>query len=204
MLRSLSVLFLPLLFVGQNTKEDIKPYDDGEAYNVYSAVLEVEKSKGELLIDDTTIPFKHCLEPHSDKPVDAAIKNYKHTNQTRWRLQHKFNSKQNYRLVSSEEIERLQQPDPQGGFFWRFPEGVMIRHFSAVGFNRDKTLAFVETDLVCGGQCGRGQPYVLQRRDGKWQEYEGKAPKVVKRKKTSDGVYEVTMKSFVGYCGWAY
>ena len=37
--------------------------EDAEAYNVYSAILDMEKPKGELLIADTTVPFNQCLDP---------------------------------------------------------------------------------------------------------------------------------------------
>src|ERR1043165_2006545 len=49
------LLLLPFLFGLQgNNQDEIKLYEDTEAYNVYSAVLALGQSKGELLIGDTT------------------------------------------------------------------------------------------------------------------------------------------------------
>jgi len=206
MLRFFTVCLLALFSYAQDTtQDDVKSYEDDEAYSVYSAVLALEKPGGEVLIADTTVPFHDCAEPRSDKPVDSAIKHYKHLNQTRWQLLRKFNLEQVYRLLSAEEIKNLHQADPQGGFFWSFPEGIEIRHFSAVGFNAQKTIAFLETDVQCGGLCGHGQPYVLVKRDGKWEEYQGKEPKIKKLKKLKDGSYKVAMQHFgFSFCGWSY
>lgn len=199
------LLLVPLLLCSQNTKKDeIKSYEDGEAYNVYSAVLSLEKSDGPVLIGDSTVPFNDCLASRSDKLVDAAIENYKKTNQGKWRLGYHFEIKQSYKLLSAKETDSLLQPDKRTGS-WLLSPSNGIHRFSAVGYSVDKTIAFVEMDIVCGGLCGHGQPYVLQKRDGKWKEYSGQEPKIVKHKKLKDGTYVVTMKGgFMGYCSWNY
>jgi hypothetical protein len=170
--RFVSLLFCAFAVFAQSANEpEPKPYDLQDAYDVYAAALVLDHSKGKLLIADTTSSFNQCLDSHSDKAADSAITDYKKRNNARWRLQRKFELKRDYQLLSSKEVEKLRQPDPKGGFFWYFPPGVEIIHFSAVGFNADRTIAFVEMDVVCGGVCGHGSPFLLQKRNSKWSEY---------------------------------
>jgi hypothetical protein len=195
------LLLLAFAVFAQSGKErEPQPYDAQEAYEVYAAALAMDHLKGKLLIADTTVPFNECLDSRSDKPADAAIGDYKQANKTRWRLQRKFALKRNYQLISSEEVKRLQRPDPKGGLFWYFPRGVQVIHFSAVGFNADRTNAFVERDVVCGDLCGHGSPFLLQKRNGKWREY---SPPWVEN---PDGTAQGTTITVQGMtiCSWNY
>jgi hypothetical protein len=195
MSRFLAVCFLPLFVYAQNTtKEDIKPYEDSEAYNVYAAVLALKRAKGEVLIADTTVAFNDCMETRSDEPVDAAIENYKKINQVRWRLGYHFESTGLYKLLTAEEAKALLPPHKSTGEWPLSPEHG-IHRFSAVGFNSDKTIAFVETDVICGTLCGHGSPYILQKKKGKWVEY---SPPTTEN---PDGT--ITMHS-QSICGWYY
>ena len=192
---SLFLVFVPLLLCSQSTNHDeIKPYEDGEAYNVYSAVLEKKKTKSDLVIGDTTVPFNSCLDPHSDKLVDAAIEDYKKMNQKRWGLGHHFALNSAYKLVSRKEADELLQPDKRTGA-WHFSASDGIHHFSAVGFSADKTVAFVEMGVSCGGLCGHGGPFILQKKKGKWVEYVRPAIQ------NADGSWSLPGASV---CGWFY
>jgi hypothetical protein len=177
---------------GGESKRSPKPYDVAKAYEVYSALLTLHPPEGELMIATATVPFQGCLDSHN-KSIASAIADYRKTNKTAWQLQPKFDLGRNYRLLSQKEIDTLRQPDPAGGFFWRFPDGVSIIHLSAVGFSGDKTIAFVGMDSACGGQCGDGGPFVFQNRNGKWLKYD--PPPV----KNSDGTFQ-----FESICGWSY
>lgn len=170
-MRYAALLLAPILLLGQSANQaKVKPYEDGEAYSVYSAVLAMESSKGDLLIGDTTVPFSHCLEPHSDPVVDAAIEDYRKANKSKWRLGYHLGLERSYTLVSQDEASDLLQspPGPSARHFSAFGG---VHHFSAVGFNPDKTVAFVEMDVVCGGLCGHGGPFILQKQKGKWLQY---------------------------------
>lgn len=192
--RYLPLLLLAFAVSAQSGKErEPRPYDVQEAYEVYTAALAMDHLKGKLLIADTTVPFNECLDSRSDKPADAAIGDYKEANRTRWRLQRKFTLNRNYELLSNEEIERLRRPDPKDGFFWYFPRGVEIVHLSAVGFTADKTIAFVEMGVICGGLCGHGSPFLLQKRNGRWREY---SPPWVEN---PDGTFQT-----ITICSWNY
>lgn len=194
--RFVSILSLSCAFAvfAQSANEpEPKPFDLQDAYDVYAAALVLDNSKGKLLIADTTVPFDQCLDSRSDKAADAAIADYKKRNNARWRLQRKFELKRDYQLLSIKEVEKLRRPDPKGGFFWYFPSGVEIVHFSAVGFNADRTIAFVEMDTMCGGLCGHGSPFLLQKRDGRWREY---SPPWIEN---PDGTFHGT-----SICSWNY
>jgi hypothetical protein len=193
MSRFIAICLLALLSSVQDaTKDDVKPYEDGESYNVYSAVLALQKEKGNLLIADTTTHFNSCLDSDSDRLARQAIDDYQKVNQTKWSLGHHFAINRPYRLLSQEEISKLLEPDKKSDN-WPLSPYHGIHRFSAVGFNADKTIAFVEMDVICGGLCGHGSPYTLQKKNGKWVHY---SPPPVEN---SDG----TM-TFSGTCGWFY
>ena len=152
MLRCAAFLFLvPVLLCSQSTNRDeTKSYEDGEVYSVYSAVLAMEKTKNDLVIGDTTVSFNSCLGSRSDALVDAAIEDYRKANQSRWRLGYHFETKRPYKLMSKKEADELLQPDKKTDT-WHFSASDGIHHFSAVGFSANKSIAFVEMDVVCGG-----------------------------------------------------
>ena len=163
--RYLLWLLLPWLLPTQAANEQPKPYDVDEAYDIFSTVLAMEKQKDDtLLIGDTTVPFNLCLEKRSDKLADSAIEDYKKTNNSRWRLQHRFNLDHPYQLMAADQQRHRSKRATI--------EAKGIYHFSAIGFSPDKSIAFVEMDFVCGGLCGHGRPYILQKKDGKWELYD--------------------------------
>jgi hypothetical protein len=135
MLRNLLLLSITLALSAQSKKEpELNIIEDAEAYNVYSAILDMEKPKGELLIADTTVPFNQCLDPHSDEPVDAAIQDYKKANQNQWHVGYHFVSTQPYKLLSRKEANTLLQRDRRTGD-WSLSPYNGIHRFSAVGFS---------------------------------------------------------------------
>ena len=193
MLRYMVALLGLLSLSPQKVNQDeIKTYEDGEVYSVYSAVVALEKTQGDLLIGDTTVPFSICLEASSDKPANAAIEDYKKVNKNRWLLGYHFEMKRPYKLLSEEKADELLQPDKRTGK-WPLTSGSGIHHFSAVGFSADKNIAFVEMDVTCGGLCGHGGPYILQKKDGRWSKYD--PPPV----RNADGTY-----TFGSVCSWNY
>ncbi len=191
------MFFVPLLLCSQSTDHaEIKPCDEGEVYNVYSAVLEKEKTKSGIVIGDTTVPFNSCLDSRSDKLVDSAIEDYKKMNKDRWNLGYHFESNRPYKLISRKEADELLQPNKRTGA-WRLSPSNGIHHFSAVGFSADKSVAFVEMDVVCGGLCGHGSPFILQKKKGKWVQYSPGLPAT----ENSDGIW--TSRT-ITICSWNY
>jgi len=200
MWRSMAFSFLAVALTSQTMKDaPLKPYDVPEAYEVYAAALALDHVEGdedrELLILNTTAPSNQCLDTHGDKAVASAIEDYKKANSVKWLLERRLRLARTYKLISAEEIDALKIPDRNGGFFWHFPENIRIRSLSAVGFNNDKTLAFVEMDFECGGLCGHGRSFILQKQKGKWIEY---SPPPIEN---PDGSW--TFQG-TGSCGWGY
>lgn len=189
------LLLVPVLLCSQSTNRDeTKSYEDGEVYSVYSAVLAMEKTKSDLVIGDTTVSFNSCLASRSDALVDAAIEDYRKANQSRWRLGYHFETKRPYKLMSKKEADELLEPDKKTGA-WHLSPFNGIHHFSAVGFNADRTIAFVEMDVDCGRLCGHGSPFILQKQKGKWIRYFRPAIE------NPDGTITIPEATI---CGWSY
>jgi hypothetical protein len=178
MLRKLTLLLITAVAFSQTTqvapKQPPKPYELPEAYEVYAALLTSKKndkySAAELLIAQDTVPFHECLDRNSYEPALSAIEEYNKVNRTNWRLQQKFNLDRQYKLLSATEISGLWQHDPERRSSGTLSGGVRIISLSAVGFNPDKTIAFVAMSSVCGNLCGYGETRILQKRDGKWDD----------------------------------
>jgi hypothetical protein len=196
MLRFLAVCLLALLNAQDAAKHKVKPYQDGEAYKVYSAVLALEKGKSEVLISDTTVPFNQCADSNSHKAVDVAIQDYKRTNKDHWLLGYQFDLKRPYKVLSANEVQQLLELDKSGK--WRLSPYKGIHRFSAVGFNADKTIAFLEMDVICGGLCGHGEAFILEKKQGKWVKYSPPAPEPAQN---PDGTFTVQGPTI---CSWFY
>ncbi len=54
------------------------------------------------------------------------------------------------------------------GFRQTFPDSAGYVILSAVGFNSEKTIALVYVEYRCGGLCGSSRYYILEKRDGRW------------------------------------
>jgi len=195
----LALLSLVALIPQAGSEHKPATYEVPEAYQLYSAALAAQHLQGDLLISQTTVPFSHCLDSDQGTPIQAAINSYKKLNRTTWQLQRRFLVEQQYKLVTAEEIEALKEDSAHQSFFWRFKHDARLVRFSAVGFNKNKTLAFFEMDVVCGGLCGYGQPFLLERRNGKWLPYSPPQPPPVKN---PDGTYRGRMTGHI--CMWNY
>ena len=171
----------------------IPSYEDETAYEVYSAVLSFEagrqsKSKnfvirretlrnfGALL--DVEPPSGTCLRPDagSAKLIGPAVNDYVRVNKTKWQLQKKLKIDIPYELVSSENIISIINPlterEDWKEFYKRYPNSNGFVDLSAVGFNADKSIAVVAFGRWCGGHCGEGGYYVLEKKNGKWVQLE--------------------------------
>jgi len=105
-----------------------------------------------------------CLEPEGKwKPVlMPAIADYNEKNEKTYRLQPKFRMKQQYELLTKQEINARFTHPGEGGW-------VVL---SAVGFNRQRTIAILWVSNECPGLCGGGTFHVLHKVEGKWKPLE--------------------------------
>ena len=187
------LLCSPGLLVAQENQ--LASYDDETAYEVYSYVLSLRDGSSESratnfiirketlrnfgAFTDTEPDRSICLrpDPESEKIIGPAISDYLRVNKTKWRLKDDLKLTIAYQLVPSDEILSLIQKDGWGAFHKRYPESGSFIDLSAVGFNADKSVAIVSKGSWCGDLCGRGEYYVLQKKDGKWIPLDWKGDK---------------------------
>lgn len=155
-------------------------YDDQDAYAIYSRLLPGEQSygfaKGTILVQQETAPpvklDDYCLTPEAAREFKDAIEDYKRHKEPML-LQRRFEIDKPYELVSTETIGTLIRNYNWDDFYKRYPDSGGIIRVTAVGFNRQKTLAIVFTGSTCNNQCGRGSFVLFKKVDGKWRSVPG-------------------------------
>jgi hypothetical protein len=192
MKRTVILVIVMMCVAGSAAKcqiSDPPDYNDADAYDVYSAVLSLPfkgnlfKSKILIIREETLMNFgayvdqkpdtSTCLQPTDEfKPVvQPAIDDYLEKNRMKWRLQNKFDLNIPYKLVSSETVLDLIKRDGWPGFYKTYPDSGSFIDLSAVGFNSDRTIAVVTKGGWCGELCGEGSYYVMQKKEGRWTEF---------------------------------
>jgi hypothetical protein len=155
--------------------ETPKPYDDGEAYEIYSAIIpsewpsSVAKAKT-LVIRRETRGYQMCLNPEGESQgrLAPAISDYVKRNEKPMLLQNSFSLDLPYHLLTADELKTIFDAGSWKEFYKQYPDSGGVIELSAVGFNKDKTVAVVYMGHSCGGLCGGGGFHVLQKKDGKW------------------------------------
>jgi hypothetical protein len=173
--------------------ETASPYENPDAYGVYSAVL----SMGGQWDDSKSLVILKELPPkewpigsardalHGDEEFranfDSIFKSFDQTNKQSLFLENHFTFHKSYQLVRSAELHTAFHrtvPGVRGdgweGFRQNFPNSAGYLIFSAVGFNPEKTIAVVFVDYRCGGLCGSARYFILQKRDKDWISYSPK------------------------------
>jgi hypothetical protein len=174
-IRSLLILAL-LLFQGVNsTTGKAPPYEDQEAYEVYSAILPLEwplrdAHAKRLIIQNETKGYEMCLRPEKEwqEKIGPAISDYVKANAKPSLLQPRIKVGAPYRLIIADELRSTIQTAGWEGFYQRYPDSGGWMELSAVGFNVNKTVAVVYMGHHCGPLCGGGGFHVLEKKDGKW------------------------------------
>jgi hypothetical protein len=178
-----SLLILPLLLSqGVTTSGDkTTPYEDQEAYEVYSAILPSEwplrvAHAKTLIIQSETKGYEMCLRPEEEwqEKVGPAISDYVRSNAKPLLLQRRFNVEVTYQLIIATELSSAIKTAGWEGFYQRYPDSGGWMELSAVGFNANKTVAVVYMGHHCGMLCGGGGFHVLEKKDGQWVALEWK------------------------------
>lgn len=163
-----------------------------EEYAVYSAVIEdfqkravmgQSRAQGVVIISQTAPDSLtdgmgvYAIERSMGEqrlPERELLENYEIRNRRRSMLDASFKSSLDYKLITTEEVERLF--DKQGGwwqeFFQKYPNTHGLFSFSGVGFNAEFNRALVFLAFTCGGTCGNGTYYVLTKHNGVWRVHE--------------------------------
>ena len=151
------------------------PYEDQDAYEVYSAVLPMEwplrdAHAKRLVIQNETKGYEMCLRPEKEwqEKIGPAISDYVRSNAKPSLLQPRIKVGVPYQLIGADELMSAIQTAGWEGFYQRYPDSGGWMELSAVGFNVNKTVAVVYIGHHCGPLCGGGGFHVLEKKDGKW------------------------------------
>lgn len=163
---SLIVLLLSAGSLAAQESAAAKPYDDAEAYRIYSLLLPHGEAyrfaKDTLMIQEDAVPENisgACLRPEDASRFKGAIAGYNRSSKGKWFFEPQFQIAKPYRIVTANFISTL--PDhPQSA--------VPFVRMSPVGFNRQKTQAVVFVQSSCGGLCGSWRFHFLEKAHGKW------------------------------------
>jgi hypothetical protein len=180
----------PVRGVARQSIKAASPYENPDAYGVYSAVLSMggqwDDSKSLVILKE--LPPKEwpigsprgALQGDDEFRADfeSIFEGFDKANKESLFLENRFAIQKAYRIVGSSELEtafhstvpRIRS-DGWEGFRQNFPNSTGYLILSAVGFNPKKTIAVVFVDYRCGGLCGSARYYVLQKRDGDWINY---------------------------------
>lgn len=191
-MRSL-VLLTILLFAGfapqemqtPRAKSEPELYEDAEAYNIYAVLLpqdwtsRVAKASC-LAIEQQTNRFPHepsnstciVLNEESKKDWQEVIDDYLKNNQFPRLLARKFPLEKPYELLTPAQVSAVitgkKAEDGWTALDMRCRNYGGLIELSAVGFNRAKDRAIVYMGHWCGGLCGGGTHYFLEKKNGKW------------------------------------
>ena len=147
------------------------PYEDQEAYEVYSAILPSEwplrvAHAKRLIIQNETKSYEMCLRPENEwqEKIGPAISDYVRLNAKPLLLQPKINVEVPYQLINADELRSVNSNSGWEGFYQRYSDSGGWMELLAVGFNGNKTVAVVYMGHHCGPLCGGGGFHVLERK----------------------------------------
>jgi hypothetical protein len=174
---SLAVVMLWMSSTGAQDPSLAKRYESPDAYKIYSLLLPHEESygfaKGTVIIQeetrsDATVEGA-CLSSDVANRFKDAISDYRRVAKSKWLLQRQFDIGKPYEIVSKDNIA-LVLKNEWDQHYDRYPRSGGYIFMSAVGFNKDRTLAIVYTGSFCGGLCGREQFHLLEKIHDHWKE----------------------------------
>lgn len=167
----------------EKNQQNLQAYSDPDAYEVYAALLPSNstwgnlKTKSLVIVQETASPDRQGCLPRGkeDREIWASVlEDYKNQNQTPRLFSRSFSIDRPYELISRTELSDLFANTTKNlwegwkSFYSRYPDSDGFIELSAVGFNSDKTKAFVYIAHHCGSLCGAGGYTFLEKRDGKW------------------------------------
>jgi hypothetical protein len=167
-----------------NNSVDVVPTDIGaEEYDVYSSLLKpfAEKNfkKVYLVREETSVGISlsesvdtkmSFIKEHFPKIEPVILDSFRQKNQQRYKLEDKFSKNTNTRILTDAEAGEIFS-DPKLGwdkFYLKYPESNGIFDFSRVGFNLNKTQAFLCIGRLAGPRAGRGDYLLLSKERGVW------------------------------------
>jgi hypothetical protein len=151
-------------------------YTDGDAFDVYSALMPSPIGVKSVLVVNTTIKPEGCPVSEADMP-DAdfreAVKDFHRENDEARILAGEFRSPVKADFVDRRELDSYFRRGADKGwkkFYRAHPKASGTVAFSAVGFNDKRTAAVVYSAIVSCSECGVGALHFLKRGADGWTE----------------------------------
>jgi hypothetical protein len=165
-----------------------KPYEDPDAYAIYSILLRSYKDSSFVIRAETESRTGVTPESTGIKGDRSfrhewgdAVKNYSKGYSDPSLLTRNFSIEAPYELVPKEKMDAVFEPGTGLGweaFYKNYPLSRGYYWFSAVGFDSRKTHAIVQMNNMCGGLCGRGELHFFEKKDGMWREVQVDAERI--------------------------
>ena len=118
--------------------------------------------------------FGECFSPSSKYAalVDPAIADYRRVNRSQWKLARLFPVSKPYELAPETDFAGMwvKPFSPLGERIRHYPELPGVVEFSAVGFNRDKTIAVVYMAYTRTPLSSGWDMEILRKQRGEWRQ----------------------------------
>jgi len=181
-----SVIFIVELFIIGNISASAQNAPDLEEYLVYASLLEqkfIRPETTELVIRKQTMIDDFEDKRRRNKILDLSkllgeeiISDFESRNKNSAELTDKFNLKVKMNFLD-EEIKEIfgsnhplnSNPERWESFHKKYPTAGWVVALSRVGFNKQKTEAFIFVGDACGFVCGEGNAYLLLKKDNLWK-----------------------------------
>jgi hypothetical protein len=154
-----------------------------EAYEVYSALYETPAGEQLAFAADsmTDIPQVNgsCLRPQTTQEREM-VEEFEAVNRQSHLWENKFSIAAGYRILSHDEalhaqscmVDRRQAVDSGQGRVKRCDDYLQLRHVRYLGipgFDHAHTRALVSVVKQCGGDCGSGGIFEVEKKNNHWQ-----------------------------------
>jgi hypothetical protein len=165
--------------VAQNSSAG-QPLVGADAYEIYSLLIPQQESygfaKGTLVVQEETLTNRDvscaCLSSETTRRFGGAISDYRRSQTKKWLLNRHFVIEKPYEIVNEQTLGLLRGHGSErwDAYYDHYPKSGGYIFMSAVGFNKNKTLAIVYMGSICGGLCGQAQFHLLEKVRGHWKE----------------------------------
>lgn len=150
-----------------------------EEYKIYLAVLGKDREmfvvRDKTGIDDTAKNYRKSIINEALRELsDETYEDFKVKTEKQASLEKKFPTRNNYTLISLEELKKsfayvFDDDINWDKFYQTHPKSRGIYTFSRVGFNRNGSQALVFVTNWCRSLCGEGIFYLLEKENGEWK-----------------------------------
>jgi hypothetical protein len=153
-------------------------YADSDAGQIYKALIPETARKSMLLLTTSVHPTT-CSPDDADMP-DAQFRNalgaFRKINERKWDVSGLISSKQTITETALDSIFKLGVIEGWKQFRQQHPHASGYLAVSAVGFNTERTIAVVYSQVRCGSKCGTGSFTYFRRTPHGWSRVLARIP----------------------------